>query len=770
MRIRRRDKESLRHHKLLQSPAPYDFAEEPRPRSGAHVPRPREEPHHRASASATARGRSPADRAAPRRGHEAAAPPPPAETPGVSLSPNQMLGARRGPRQLVEAEAHAPSPAAERSGGDARAGETARPQNRSRLPRLPRRGRRRSTVMRAPAIREDAAELLNGAKPPPGSSPGSSPSPTRRAGSARPPPRSTSGPPWPSRATGSWSIDLDPQGNATTGLGIDARNFELSMYDVIMRDQPLEDCIEPTSVKNLFVAPATIDLAGVEIELVPAFSRELKLKRAIDTVVDDFDFVLIDCPPSLGLITVNGLAAADEVLVPIQCEYYALEGLSQLLRNVNLVSSNLNETLEVTTIVLTMYDARTRLSVDVANEVREHFAERVCRVRDPADGPPLRGALVRAADHGVRSGLAGGRGLPRAGQGGEQWRAAADSVRDSAPSFRARRRGSPTPSSGSCRSRTSGPTPSNPGATSTRSRWRPWPPPSGRWGCSSRSWCASCEDEEESYELIAGERRWRAARRAGLQTIPVLVQVADDVASLEQALVENLHRVDLNALEEAAAYQQLIDEFGLTHEQVATRMGKGRATVTNTLRLLQLPAGAQRALAERTISAGHARALLGTPDRALQEKLVERIVERGVDGAGGRGAGAPGGAELRVVPPEPEEPETTPERGCYLRYDRDGRPSGRRCASCPSPGCSSSRTCSRPISTPGSRSTSRTGGADWWSNSPRWRTSSASTAPWLVTAASRSSHNCQGSVQLHPQPVHDVVDCHLVHLPEALIA
>ena len=135
------------------------------------------------------------------------------------------------------------------------------------------------------------------------------------------------------------------------------------------------------------------------------------------------------------------------------------------------------------------------------------------------------------------------------------------------------------------------------------------------------------EGEEDSYELIAGERRWRAARRAGLQTIPVLVQVADDVASLEQALVENLHRVDLNALEEAAAYQQLIDEFGLTHEQVATRMGKGRATVTNTLRLLQLPAGAQRALAERTISAGHARALLAVAD---PDALADRIVAEGL--------------------------------------------------------------------------------------------------------------------------------------------
>jgi len=139
------------------------------------------------------------------------------------------------------------------------------------------------------------------------------------------------------------------------------------------------------------------------------------------------------------------------------------------------------------------------------------------------------------------------------------------------------------------------------------------------------------DGEAESYELIAGERRWRAARRAGLQTVPVLVQTSTtDVHSLEQALVENLHREDLNALEEAAAFQQLIDEFNFTHEQVATRVGKSRTTVTNTLRLLQLPAGAQRALAEGTISAGHARALLGTPDRALQEALVNRIVVEGL--------------------------------------------------------------------------------------------------------------------------------------------
>ena len=174
-------------------------------------------------------------------------------------------------------------------------------------------------------------------------------------------------------------IDLDPQGNATTGLGINGRNLDASVYDVILHDVPIEDVIEPTTLRNLFVVPATIDLAGAEIELVPVFSRELRLRRALETVEADFDFLLIDCPPSLGLLTVNALAAAGEVLVPIQCEYYALEGLSQLLRNVNLVKSNLNNKLEVSTIVLTMYDARTKLAEQVAEEVREHFGTRVCR-------------------------------------------------------------------------------------------------------------------------------------------------------------------------------------------------------------------------------------------------------------------------------------------------------------------------------------------------------------------------------------------------------
>jgi chromosome partitioning protein len=174
-------------------------------------------------------------------------------------------------------------------------------------------------------------------------------------------------------------VDLDPQGNASTGLGINIRALDASMYDVIINDAPIDDCIEGSSVRNLFVAPASLDLAGAEIELVPAFSRELKLRNALREVKDDFDYVLIDCPPSLGLLTVNAFAAATEVLVPIQCEYYALEGLGQLLRNVELVQRNLNPALEVSAIILVMYDARTKLAEQVAQEVRAHFGQKVLK-------------------------------------------------------------------------------------------------------------------------------------------------------------------------------------------------------------------------------------------------------------------------------------------------------------------------------------------------------------------------------------------------------
>ena len=148
-------------------------------------------------------------------------------------------------------------------------------------------------------------------------------------------------------------------------------------------DLGIEDVIEPTSVRDLFVVPATIELAGAEIELVSMFSRESRLAGALKAVVTDYDFILVDCPPSLGLLTVNGLASADEVLIPIQCEYYALEGVSQLIQNIHLVRQNLNPQLDIEGVILTMFDGRTTLSADVVAQVREHFGETAYRTVIP---------------------------------------------------------------------------------------------------------------------------------------------------------------------------------------------------------------------------------------------------------------------------------------------------------------------------------------------------------------------------------------------------
>jgi chromosome partitioning protein len=178
-------------------------------------------------------------------------------------------------------------------------------------------------------------------------------------------------------------IDLDPQGNASTGLGIDQGNREITTYQVLTGEIPPRDAVADTPVPGLWAIPSTIDLAGAEIELVSQFSRETRLRRSIEELSGSFEFIFLDCPPSLGLLTVNALTAADELIVPIQCEYYALEGLGQLLRNVRLVQHNLNQRLILSGIVLTMFDPRTRLSEQVVEEVRRYFGRRVYDVVIP---------------------------------------------------------------------------------------------------------------------------------------------------------------------------------------------------------------------------------------------------------------------------------------------------------------------------------------------------------------------------------------------------
>ena len=178
-------------------------------------------------------------------------------------------------------------------------------------------------------------------------------------------------------------IDTDPQGNATSGVGINKGDVQRCIYDVLIDDVDIKDVILPTNVENLDVIPATISLAGAEIELVSTISREVRMKHAIQESKDLYDYVIIDCPPSLGLLTINALTASDAILIPVQCEYYALEGLSQLLSTIRLVQKHLNEDLMIDGVLLTMFDARTNLGIQVIDEVKKYFQDKVYKTIIP---------------------------------------------------------------------------------------------------------------------------------------------------------------------------------------------------------------------------------------------------------------------------------------------------------------------------------------------------------------------------------------------------
>ena len=177
-------------------------------------------------------------------------------------------------------------------------------------------------------------------------------------------------------------IDADPQGNATSGLGID-KDCELSTYDILVSDVEMEDVIQDTIIKNLKLCPANMNLAGAEVELVSMMSREQRLKEKLEKIKDRFDYILIDCPPSLGLITLNAFTASDSVLIPVQCEYFALEGLGQLLNTINLVKKHLNKEIKIEGALLTMYDIRTNLSNQVVKEVKKYFDNKVYKTVIP---------------------------------------------------------------------------------------------------------------------------------------------------------------------------------------------------------------------------------------------------------------------------------------------------------------------------------------------------------------------------------------------------
>lgn len=201
-------------------------------------------------------------------------------------------------------------------------------------------------------------------------------------------------------------VDIDPQGNASSGLGIDRQKLRNCIYDVIVNEIPINEVIVESEIPGLKILPATINLAGAEIELANSISREVKLKSALSQIKNDYDYIFIDCPPSLGLLTINALTAADGVIIPIQCEYYALEGLGQLMNTISLIQKYLNTQLRITGIVLTMFDARTNLSIQVVDEVKKHFPGKVFSTIIPRNvrlsEAPSHGLPITKYDHRSR--------------------------------------------------------------------------------------------------------------------------------------------------------------------------------------------------------------------------------------------------------------------------------------------------------------------------------------------------------------------------------
>ena len=216
-------------------------------------------------------------------------------------------------------------------------------------------------------------------------------------------------------------IDTDPQGNATSGLGV-SKDVELSVYDILIGDTEFDETLQETAIKNLKVCPSNISLAGAEVQLVSMMSREQRLKTKLDKIKDQYDYILIDCPPSLGLVTLNAFTASDSVLIPVQCEYFALEGLGQLLNTVNLVKKHLNKNLEIEGALLTMYDARTNLSNQVVKEVKKYFEDKVYKTVIPRNV-----RLAEAPSYGLPINL-----YDKRSSGAEAYRMLADEVIENA--------------------------------------------------------------------------------------------------------------------------------------------------------------------------------------------------------------------------------------------------------------------------------------------------------------------------------------------------
>ena len=419
-------------------------------------------------------------------------------------------------------------------------------------------------------------------------------------------------------------VDCDPQGNSTSGMGVD-KTATPNCYDMLMNGAAAADCIRSTKYGD--VLPANMNLSGCSVELVSSEQREYIMKTALAAVQDDYDFILIDCPPSLELLTINALVAADSVLIPVQCEYYALEGIADLMRSIKMCNKRLNPELTVQGIVMTMYDGRTKLSDQVVNEVRKFFGKKVYKTMIPrnvrlSEAPSHRKPAIAydKESKGARAYLhLAGELIKREEKAAKAAEAAAAAApqperEETAPDLLPIEKIEPR-------------------ADQPRKRFDP--EALEMLAESIRTYgliqpITVRPLEGGFYQIIAGERRWRASRMAGLKEVPVRILTADAQRAMERALRESLQREDLNPIEEAKGYRALQDVYGMTQDDVAQSVGKSRPAVANATRLLALSEPVLKLVEDGTLSAGHARALLPLGDPEMQLAAAKTVIEKGL--------------------------------------------------------------------------------------------------------------------------------------------
>ena len=400
----------------------------------------------------------------------------------------------------------------------------------------------------------------------------------------------------------------------------------------------LDDAVADTAIERLKLVPAHPDLARRQHRAAARAGLRDAPARGAGGVRERFEHVLLDCPPSLGPLTVNALVAADRVIVPVQTEYFALEGLAGLLDTLALIQRELNPRLTIAGMLLTMHDGRTRLARDVEREVREHFPDLVFDTVIPrnvrvGEAPSFGRPVTHHAPHAPERTRTLSSPRRSCGRG---WRRDAAGTRDGPrprrdpQGVRRTRGGGRRPAPGPGRSHRAEPEAAPP-------RVRPGVARGARGlRCASAACCSPCSSGPVAggtYELVAGERRWRAAKLAGLETIPALIRDRDDAEALEAALIENMAREDLNPVEEARACAALVEELGLTRESVGLRVGRSRVAVTNLMRLLDLPDDVlDAARARRPLRGPRPRAAAGRGPRRPQPPRPQRG-RRGVVGA-----------------------------------------------------------------------------------------------------------------------------------------